>query len=70
MSKAQDDAVNACITIIAGLGDGDCCYETLANLCYNWFIRTGWEDEWPSFAPRVAHAMAQRHLLDEPIGHA
>ena len=46
MTKAQQDAVEAYITIIRALGDdGDVAYEALANLNYNWFIRAGWEQD-------------------------
>jgi hypothetical protein len=42
----------------------------VANLCFNLFVRAGWEQDWPGFAARVAHGMGQRHLMDGPAGHA
>ena len=71
MTKAQIDAVDACIVILRALGDdGDVVYETLANLNYNWFIRCGWEQGWPAFAAHVERGMSQRHLMNEPGGSA
>lgn len=68
--KRRDKATEACLQELIALGDGDLAYECLANVCFNLFARAGWESGWPVFAERVAHGLEQRHLMDEPLGHA
>lgn len=70
MGPEQIAAVEQCLKVLTSLSDGDECYEVLANVCFNLFVRAGWEANWPAFAAQVERGMAQRHLMDEPGGSA